>query len=113
MIEAGRPRLYRGDRSRPAPPTHRIFGPPGGLPAAGAREETPMSTRLLGAGLLLSAALLATGCACHKGCKSVASAPPCCPPPAPPPCCPPGGGTIAPPPVSSGFAPPVVSIPGH
>jgi hypothetical protein len=73
-----------------------------------------MFRRFLGAGLLLSAALLASGCACHKWCGKCSSAPPCCPPPAPP-CCPPGGvGTIPPPPVgTSNFAPPVVSIPGH
>jgi hypothetical protein len=73
-----------------------------------------MLRRILGAGLLLSAALLTTGCACHKcGRSSVASAPPCCPAP-PPPCCPTPGGTIPPPPAGfSNYAPPIVSIPGH
>jgi hypothetical protein len=72
-----------------------------------------MLLRPLGAGLVLSAALLAVGCStCHKcGKSTIASAPPCCPPPAPP-CCPPGGGIPPPPPgVSSGYAPPVVSVP--
>ena len=53
-----------------------------------------MKLRDLGAGLALSAALLAAGgCSCcHKHCcpaPAVSSAPPCCgaPIPAPPPCC--------------------------
>jgi hypothetical protein len=73
-----------------------------------------MLRRILGAGLLLSAVLLASGCSCHKcGKSTVTSAPPCCPPPAPPPCCPPGGPIPPPPGVTSNFAPPVVAIPGH
>jgi hypothetical protein len=65
-------------------------------------------------GLVAAAVLLTAGCsACHKcGHSSVASASPCCPQPAP--CCPPGGAIPPPPGVSgSGYAPPIVSIPGH
>ncbi|HEX5271922.1 MAG TPA: hypothetical protein VFW33_15595 [Gemmataceae bacterium] len=74
-----------------------------------------MLRRLLPAGLLLAGALLMAGCACHKCHKreAVAAAPPCCPPAAPP-CCPgPPGSTIPPPPGTSGYAPPIVAIPGH
>ncbi len=73
-----------------------------------------MLRRLVGPGLLLTGVLLVSGCACHKcGKNTVASAPPCCPAPAPPPCCGAPGSTIPPPPITSGYAPPFVSAPGH
>jgi hypothetical protein len=81
------------------------------VPAAGhsgnTRGEKSMNLRRLCAGLVVSAAVLATGCACchRNSCPApvVSSAPPCCAPAAPAPCCP-GGPTVAAP-VQS-FAPP-------
>jgi hypothetical protein len=74
-----------------------------------------MLRRILAVGLLLTGALLTTGCCCHKWCgkSSASSAPPCGAAPAP--CCPgpPPCSTVPPPPVTSGYAPPVVAIPAH